>query len=393
MHQLKIGDLIEEGGAFADIERRRNEALRDMLAEYGRWRRGAVELAHHQGIPMERVFRALDAGATLTEHGQPEAEQRFRELLEPGEHAGKPHAEAGDDWTPTPPSREWLIPDWLPAGRIGALAGEGKKGKSRLALQLAAAIAAGEDAWLPGCSARLALPGPATAVIASWEDERDEVARKLHGMTTTKRVPMTKAVGNLLRFVAPDGMLWEPKRGGSGHPSTTGELAPAGAWLRRYCEDRKARLLVVDPRAAAFGLNENDRALVRMFNADWDQWAQRTGCAVMLVTHPPKSEAAYSGSTDWQAAPRFFWNLEDGDTGTGDVAQDGKKGAKDAAPSTYLECLFTSYGIKPERQWLRGYPAWAAVSAKDAADWRAQLSRGVGNSNSNNPSGANPYAP
>ena len=297
-----------------------------------------------------------------------------------------PHVEAGDDWTPTPPTREWLIPDWLPAGRIGALAGEGKRGKSRLALQLAAAIAAGESAWLPGCPVRLVLDGPATAVVASWEDERDEVARKLHGMTT-QRGPMPQAVSDRLRFVAPDGMLWEPKRGGSGHTSTTGELSGAGAWLRRYCEDRTARLLVIDPRAAAFGLNENDRALVRAFNADWDAWAQRTGCAVMLVTHPPKSEATYSGSTDWQAAPRFFWQLEDAETGTGAAVQSGKKGAKDPAPATFLECLFTSYGVKPERQWLKGYPAWEAVSATDAADWRAHLAKPKA------ASGGNPYAP
>ena len=81
MH-LQIGDLIEEGGAFADIEARRIERMRDILTEFATWRRNAVELAGHAGIGWEQVFRALDASATLHEHGQhDEAVQRFREWL------------------------------------------------------------------------------------------------------------------------------------------------------------------------------------------------------------------------------------------------------------------------------------------------------------------------
>ena len=51
-----------------------------------------------------------------------------------------------DDWTPADgwPAREWLIPGWLPVGRLGMLSGRGGRGKSRLALQLAARLAAGQ---------------------------------------------------------------------------------------------------------------------------------------------------------------------------------------------------------------------------------------------------------
>ena len=42
-----------------------------------------------------------------------------------------------------PPPRRWLVEDWLPAGRVTLLAGQGGVGKSRLALQLAAGIASG----------------------------------------------------------------------------------------------------------------------------------------------------------------------------------------------------------------------------------------------------------
>ena len=36
--------------------------------------------------------------------------------------------------------REWIIPGWLPANRVGLFSGEGEMGKSHLALQLALAV-------------------------------------------------------------------------------------------------------------------------------------------------------------------------------------------------------------------------------------------------------------
>lgn len=51
-----------------------------------------------------------------------------------------------------PPSLEWIIEGWLPAGRIGMLSGQGGRGKSRLALQVAAAMAAGGSDFLGGPS-------------------------------------------------------------------------------------------------------------------------------------------------------------------------------------------------------------------------------------------------
>ena len=49
-------------------------------------------------------------------------------------------------WTahPEEPSpRRWLVQNWLPAGRVALFTGPGGVGKSRLVLQLAAAIASG----------------------------------------------------------------------------------------------------------------------------------------------------------------------------------------------------------------------------------------------------------
>lgn len=249
-----------------------------------------------------------------------------------------------------PPKRQWLIPDWLPAGRVGLLAGVGGTGKTRLAMQVAAGLAAGSDTWLPSVSNTWGLPElnhwhggksewqsvpesacePVHTVYASWEDETAEAARRLHYMNRSPvderesdRIPgawhglpdLTESgLGDRFHWLdfGAHGPLWGPDTAhGSGHTSTVGKLYAAGQTLRNRCESVGARLLVIDPIAAAFGSNENDRALVRDFMANWQSWAFRTGCAVLILSHPPKTKgAAYSGSTDWQAAARFLWTLE-----------------------------------------------------------------------------------
>ena len=53
--------------------------------------------------------------------------------------------------------------------------------------------------------------------------------------------------------------------------------------MRATCKALDARLLVVDSLAGAYGGDENVRALVRAFCADWDKWATNARCAVMLI--------------------------------------------------------------------------------------------------------------
>ena len=60
----------------------------------------------------------------------------------------------------------------------------------------------------------------------------------------------------------------------------------AGHELRRLCEEVGARLLIVDPSAAAYGSNENSRALVRAFVSDFDAWARDNNCAILILVAP-----------------------------------------------------------------------------------------------------------
>lgn len=159
---------------------------------------------------------------------------------------------------PNPTPRRWVLDRWLPEGRTVLFAGPGGKGKSRLALQLAVTVVTnGHRQWVAsdtlaqGAPERIATPhfgaeaartSPSVAVYASWEDEASEIDRRLACLGASE------AVEDRLHFIdlAGRGALWEPMQTGSRHTSTLGALAHVGVLLRAYCEQVKARLLVVD---------------------------------------------------------------------------------------------------------------------------------------------------
>lgn len=235
------------------------------------------------------------------------------------------------DWDPKDvPAREWIIEQWLPAGRVALFTGKGGRGKSSLALMLAAAVATdATNAQFLGQPVRLS----GKVVFASWEDEKAEMVRRL------QRVSGQQADALDGRLVGVDlagcGPLWEPP-----HRATTdtpGQLSQHGAALCALASGHKARLLVIDPVAAAFAGNENHRGLVRAYMSYWDKWARENQCAVLQIAHPPKNAASYSGSTDWHSAARVLWSL-------------GYERDEEAAPDNQtlqLCCEKSNYGRLP----------------------------------------------
>lgn len=224
------------------------------------------------------------------------------------------------DHSPNPPPVSWLVKDWMPDATLSVLTGSGGAGKSRIALQLAVAVATGAKQFIQTESGAAMLTGPKApellaagpVVFAAWETRLLAWQNRLaavcgQGADRTERI---RRLSGQLHYVnmRPAGGLWGAEQGA--HTSTTGYWLEGGRALLNYTAAARARLLVVDPLAAAFVQNENDRALVRAFLSALDQWAEDNSCAVLIISHPPKGDSAQSGSTDWRNGVQAVWTLE-----------------------------------------------------------------------------------
>ena len=210
--------------------------------------------------------------------------------------------------------RHWIVPDWLPARRLALLSGPPGSGKTYLALQLAAGIASGGgegDAWIeaPQKIMRLgsAIPAEGARVVyCTWEEEWWELFTRLSRISGPEAPWVAPQRLGKLQFLdmSRQGPLWAPT--GYDREGITG----TGEWLQSYCEEDPPALLVIDTLAKGYAGNENARHLVSAFLGAWDWWGESLGCAILMLGHPPKSGASYSGTTGWLGGVRTFWSLE-----------------------------------------------------------------------------------
>ncbi len=288
------------------------------------------------GAHLEAIRSRLPA---IMEDLQPGAEpglqaaawDRIKDLLT-GDPADR--LDAFSEHAANPPPVSWLVKGWMPDATLTVLTGAGGAGKSRIALQLAVAVATGAETFIAPSATRrpvdcqapsvVQIGGPAPVVFAAWETRRLAFANRLAaicGPPGQERAAALSRLTGRLHYVnmRPSGGLWGAVKGA--HTSTAGEWLPGGYALRAYAERAGARLLIIDPLAAAFVANENDRALVRAFLSGLDQWAEDTGCAVLIISHPPKSDSAQSGSTDWRNGVQAVWELAPADKNATDGAR------------------------------------------------------------------------
>ena len=258
------------------------------------------------------------------------------------------------DWRQPPLPRRWLIDGWLAAGRIALLSGRGGAGKSKLAVQLAYAIAAGRQEWFEGGPKLNDIGNP--IVFASWEDEREELHRRLLDNPDLRfegAEGLHDRVVDRFQFVdmAGEGPLWEE------NGRDRGTLTEAGVRLRARCSDAGARILVIDPIAGAYAGSEITRSAVRAFLSSWDAWGRAADCTVLLIGHPPKGDhgddSRYSGSTDWRNGVRSFLWLERG------------YGMADRAKLTADK---VSYGPRPEPVPIEHWTWWRAAPVDRISD-------------------------
>ena len=205
-------------------------------------------------------------------------------------------------WPSDAPPISWIVDGWLPAGRVSALGGRGAMGKTTLAVSLAASIAAGWERPFPALGTSDMGPkncvGPAPIVWATWETAEGDFNRRLAGAVNLGDQKDFDALGDRLHFVDM----------GDFGPAYADEsryehgLTTFGQALLDYAEHAGAVMLVMDPRRGAFSASELDAAPVNRFlRQNLRPWALRTGCGVLLVSHPPRGgEATQSGNDDWR---------------------------------------------------------------------------------------------
>ena len=200
--------------------------------------------------------------------------------------------------------REWLIDQWLPSNTVTMFNGEGGAGKSWLTLQAVCQVCCGfRDAYLNPHFKKFAdVSTRRDVVFATYEDEPAEIKRRLQALANG--MPWIKdsmdTIKRNLHIVDMRGIgsVWGPGMGK--HIQNTGDLLSAGEDLRAICEEKEARLLVLDPLSGAFGGNENDRTAVYDFVSSFRGWGDTAKCAMLVIGHLPKSkegkEAGFSGS-------------------------------------------------------------------------------------------------
>ena len=284
--------------------------------------------------------------------------------------------------------RLWLIPHWLPRGEVCRLDGIGGAGKTGLTLAIAAAIASNTDPYddnprneewrkhhdlgtpvlaqtpqapfsneqfNPSREDRHAmlrldrLAEPEPVLIVTWEDSGTEIQRRLallpEGRTAEelgKRIHLMNLKG--------EGPLWAPK--GDAHRDTKLACTPAGNRMRDEANRIKPALIIIDPSAAAYAGSENDRSAVRSWLSDLAKTAEETGATILIVGHPPKNTASYSGSTDWRNGVRAAWILSAQNTKDCTYTPEGKD-KPHKAKGLSLTLDKANYAKAGTRIWLR----------------------------------------
>ena len=202
------------------------------------------------------------------------------------------------------PQRRWLIQDWLSAdpGSVQLFAGRGGTGKSLIALMLCHCLSTGEP-WL-GQEIR----HRAKTLFVTCEDSRDEVARRVKKIAAAYSDRAKD--GSLIRIWSRQGKSNMLAVQGAGNVVAAG---PFFAKLKAECVrhfGNDGGLLVLDTVADFSAVNENDRTQVSQFiKAILSDLATTAGISIMLLAHPNKAGASYSGSTAWEGSVRSSWFL------------------------------------------------------------------------------------
>lgn len=196
--------------------------------------------------------------------------------------------------------KQFAVERLAPAGEVTLFTGPGSAGKSLLAQQLATAAAAGAP-----CIRFNVAAGP--AIYLTCEDDAEQLHWRQAHICAAMGVDMADLAGMLHLYSL---------RGEIGNELCTFAqdarllTTPSFQRLTAAVKATAAKLICLDNVAHLFAGNENDRGEVTRFVNLLNRLAGETGAAIILIGHPNKAGADYSGSTAWLNAVRSQFTME-----------------------------------------------------------------------------------
>ena len=197
---------------------------------------------------------------------------------------------------------DYLIEDIWRAGEPATLVGDRGVGKSTLALQLAAALAAGHTDFLG-----FSTGTPRTVLILSGEQSPESLGAKYErgSLPTDPEVPKRIHIA----YGSQTGLAVESRQiqHDEPHPIDKGDRWSEQskharfeneATLRQLVEATRPDVIIIDPWASFFRGNESDNTDVSIALSFLQQFAREHGFAPLIVQHKGKSKA---GSPEDQA--------------------------------------------------------------------------------------------
>ena len=172
----------------------------------------------------------------------------------------------------------WLVPGYVPVGKLVLIAGDGGHGKSSLMLSLAASLSTGSPAF--GLTYEEPPPKGETLLICGEDDPGDTI------------VPRLIAAGaDLSKIHIVDG---RPTKSGGCAPFTLGQLNAMDEELqRRKAAGQDVRLIIIDPVSAFLGgVDDNNDAELRALLDPYAQLVAHHEATAGLVRHFNKREGA-----------------------------------------------------------------------------------------------------
>jgi hypothetical protein len=241
--------------------------------------------------PKGDISDAIDAGATLSD---------IKEMVEHAPYYGsikerdflKDTAISADWFSVRPPNRPTIISGLLPEGITAILGGAGGVGKSAIALQMGACIAAGYPFLEREVSTGKVL-------YLSAEDDRDEVRRRLYDYVNALEVDFsTSAVFNrdnlisnlLVKDLVGDGLLLTRTVDG------VAVVSPDVDKIEQAVSNlENLKLIIVDTYSRLNGGKENSNEDAATFVRACERLSKRTGATVLIAAHMTKGAGGVDG--------------------------------------------------------------------------------------------------